>query len=96
MEFLVEIHVQWPPDGDPERRAALVAAESKRARELAAAGILKRVWRVPGEWKNVGLWEAEDATALHDAIVSLPFYPWLEVRVRPMAAHPNDPLQWTA
>lgn len=92
MEFLVEIDVRWPPDGDAAERDALVKAESQRSAELAAKGILKRVWRVPGRWANVGLWEAPDATALHEAISSLPFYPWLEVVVRPMAAHPNDPL----
>jgi muconolactone delta-isomerase len=58
-------------------------------------GIPNRIRRVPGEWKNVGLWEAEDATVRHDAIASLPFS-WLSMRVRPMAAHPNDPRQWTA
>jgi muconolactone D-isomerase len=93
VEFLVEIDVEWPPGGDPEQRAALVAAEAKRAAELAAAGIIKRVWRIPGQWKNVGLWEASDATVLHEAIASLPFYPWLKVLVRPMANHPNDPLK---
>ena len=91
MEFLVEIEVRWPPDGNPERRAELIAAEAKRAAELVEAGLLKRVWRVPGQWRNVTLWEAPDATALHEAITSLPFFPWLKVEVRPMAAHPNDP-----
>jgi muconolactone D-isomerase len=91
MEFLVEIRTEWPPDGDPRRRAELVAAESKRAAELAATGILKKLWRIPGTWQNVGLWEAPDATALHQALSSLPFFPWLSIVVRPLAAHPNDP-----
>ena len=91
MEFLVEIEISWPPDGDGERRAALVAAEARRAIELASAGTIRRLWRIPGRWANVGLWEAPDATALHEAIASLPFYPWLKVVVRPLAAHPSDP-----
>ncbi len=91
MEFLVEIETKWPPDGDPARRAELVKAESARAKELAGQGILRKLWRIPGTWKNVGLWEAEDATALHAAISSLPFFPWLTVHVRPLAVHPNDP-----
>jgi muconolactone D-isomerase len=91
VEFLVEIDVQWPADGNRQQRDALVQAESQRSAELAAAGILKRVWRIPGRWANVSLWEAADATALHEAIASLPFYPWLKVTVRPLAAHPNDP-----
>lgn len=91
MEFLVEIEVKWPPDGDPAQRAELIAAEGRRAAELAAAGTVRRLWRIPGRWANVGLWEAPDATALHDAIASLPFYPWLTATVRPLARHPSDP-----
>ena len=91
MEFLVEIEVKWPPEGDPARRAELAAAESARAKELAAQGILRKLWRIPGTWKNVGLWEAPDATVLHQALSSLPFFPWLTIHVRPLAAHPNDP-----
>lgn len=91
MEFLLEIKVEWPADGDPKERDKLVAAEAKRARELAAEGVIKRVWRIPGQWSNYGLWEAPDATALHQAIASLPFFPWLKVVVHPLAAHPNDP-----
>lgn len=91
MEFLVEIEVNFPPDGDPRQKAELIAAESKRARELAAAGIARRLWRQPGRWANFGIWEAPDATALHEAISSLPFYPWLKVVVKPLAAHPSDP-----
>ena len=93
MEFLVEIDVQWPADGDREERARLIQAEAERAAVLAGMGIIKRVWRIPGRWANIGLWEAPDATALHDAIASLPFFPWLDVTVRPLGAHPNDPAQ---
>jgi muconolactone D-isomerase len=91
MEFLVEIETKYPPEGDQQRRAELVVAESARAKELAAQGILRKLWRIPGTWKNVGLWEAVDATALHQALSSLPFFPWLTIQVRPLAAHPNDP-----
>ena len=92
MEFLVEMQVGWPPDGDPEQKKMLIEGEHKRAVELAKAGTLKRLWRVPGRWANFGLWEAPDATELHKAISSLPFYPWLDVKVHPLAKHPNDPI----
>ena len=91
MEFLVEITNTWPADGDAGRKDALVKAEAARAKELAAAGILRKLWRIPGTICNVGLWEAPDATALHQALSSLPFFPWLDIEVRPLAAHPNDP-----
>jgi muconolactone D-isomerase len=91
VEFLVNIEVGWPADGDPDELARLTAAERVRGAELAAAGTIRRMWRVPGRRANWGVWEAEDATALHAAIGSLPFYPYLDVEVIPLAAHPTDP-----
>ncbi len=93
MEFLVHIEVRWPPDGDPAEFAQLVEAEAARARELAASGTIKRLWRIPGRRANYGLWSADDATTLHAAISSLPFFPWLDVDVIAVAEHPNDPLR---
>jgi len=91
MEFLVEMDISLPPDTEPARRDALVAAEAVRARELAEEGVICRLWRVPGRWSNVGIWRAADATQLHEAISSLPLYPWLDAAVTALAQHPNDP-----
>lgn len=91
MEFLVCISVQWPPDGDDEVKARLIREEAERARQLTDAGMIKRLWRIPGRWANVGLWEAADATALHEALASLPLFPWLLTEVVPLARHPSDP-----
>jgi muconolactone D-isomerase len=93
VEFLVRIDVKWPADGDPEMKARLVEAETARAAELAASGLLQRLWRVPGRWANYGIWEAGNATELHAALASLPFFPWLEIDVHPLADHPSDPLR---
>src|SRR4051812_3288234 len=92
MEFHVRIEVRWPPDGDPAHKSDLAAKEAGRSRELAAAGTLKRLWRIPGRWANYGLWEAPDATALHTVLTSLPFFPWLDIEVTPLAVHPSDPV----
>ena len=91
MQFLLHIEVTWPADGDPEEKARRVAAEHTRSLELAEQGIIKRVWRIPGQWANWGLWEAPDATAIHQAVTSLPMWPYLAVQVHPLADHPNDP-----
>ncbi len=91
MEFLVSIEVEWPGDGDPEEFARLTAAERTRGAELVAAGTIRRMWRVPGRRANWGVWEAPDATALHAAISSLPFFQYLDVEVIPLAVHPTDP-----
>lgn len=91
MEFLVNIEIEWPPDASEADRERLFAAELARGKELAAAGMMKRLWRVPGRWANWGLWEAEDATALHDGLSSLPLWRWMNVTVHPLARHVNDP-----
>lgn len=91
MEFLVRIDVRLPPDFDEARKQELVRAESRRAKDLADRGVIRRLWRIPGRWSNVGVWDAEDATSLHEAIASLPLFAWLDVRVTPLARHPSDP-----
>lgn len=91
MEFLVRFEATLPESMDDERRAALKAAERARAVELRDAGVLRRLWRVPGRRGTVGLWEAPDATALHDALSSLPQFPWMDVTsVEPLATHPQE------
>jgi muconolactone D-isomerase len=90
-EFLVQMENRLPADFPPDRRAELVAAEAVRARELAEAGILVRLWRVTGRRANVGIWRAPTCGTLHEALESLPLFPWLEIQVTPVSAHPNDP-----
>lgn len=91
MEFLVHVEVRWPADGDPAERRRLAEAETVRVRELAAAGRIRRLWRIPGRRANWGLWEAADATELDLALASLPMFPWLEIQVQPLAQHERDP-----
>ena len=88
MEWLVEITVELPPDLAEENRAELLRAEFERGTALARAGVLRAIWRAPGRRANFGIWSAPDATALHDALVSLPLWPYLVVNVTPLATHP--------
>jgi muconolactone D-isomerase len=88
MEFLVEIEIRLPVDVDEGMRAALQDAELVRGRELAGAGILRAIWRVPGRRANRGIWSAADATALHEALTSLPLWPYMDVAVTPLGRHP--------
>lgn len=90
-DYLVHIQVNWPPDGDPGRRDELIAAERARGRELVEAGTIRRLWRAPGRWANWGVWRADSPDELHAALASLPFFPWLDIQVIPLAHHPNDP-----
>jgi muconolactone D-isomerase len=90
MEFLVRSENRLPPDTPADTREELRKAERARAEELRAAGVLKRLWRVPGRTATIGLYEAADPADLHDALTSLPMSPWLDVTVEPLATHPQE------
>jgi muconolactone D-isomerase len=90
MEFLVRAENRLPVNTPEEERGSLRKAERARAQELRDAGVLKRLWRVPGSTAWIGLFETPDATELHDALSSLPLFPWLEVTVEPLATHPQE------
>lgn len=91
MQFLVQIAAALPPDLSDELRQDLRARELARGRELAAAGHLERIWRIPGKQANVSVWRARDASELHELLVSLPLWPWTTVDVTALAEHPLDP-----
>ena len=90
MEFLVRAQVTIPADMTPEERARLTALETVRGRELIAIGKLRRIWRVPGRWANIALYEAIDATEVHALVTSLPLWPWMDVSVEALAIHPLE------
>lgn len=90
MEFHVAITVRLPGDLPADERADLLEAELRRGRQLRADGTIARIWRVPGALRNVGIWSAPDAGALHEAIASLPCFPWLEAEVTALAPHPIE------
>lgn len=90
MEFLVRFETRLPENMDPDVVKELKASERQRAMELREAGLLRRLWRVPGRRAVVGLWEAADASELHDALSSLPQFPWMEVEVEALATHPQE------
>lgn len=90
MEFLVHSEVTGIQAGS-EAEITLREKEAIRARELAAGGILIRLWRVPGRREAWGIWSAENTDRLHEALTSLPLFPYLKITVHPLASHPNDP-----
>jgi muconolactone D-isomerase len=87
VEFLVQIRVNFPPDMPPEQLADLMDRETRRGMQLKAAGTIVRIWRIPGRRENVGIWQGADADSIHEAILSLPVFPWIGARVTALATH---------
>jgi len=91
VEFLARVEQDIPPDIDPERLAAVKAAEAVRGRELVEAGKLVRIWRIPGRRAVYGLYEVEGPDELHDILASMPLYPWMDIEVTALGTHALDP-----
>ncbi|WP_214106816.1 muconolactone Delta-isomerase family protein [Acrocarpospora catenulata] len=70
---------------------ALRAEEAVRARALAESGVLRRLWRIPGQWANWGLWMAYDEAELQAVLDSLPLRPYMHIDINALDSHPNDP-----
>jgi muconolactone D-isomerase len=93
-EFLVEITTTIPDGADPAEVDSRRAAEAVRARELAAAGNLVRLWRRVGELRSIGVWRAVDEADLRRNVLdTLPLRSWMSLAVTPLQPHPNDPGQ---
>jgi muconolactone D-isomerase len=94
MEFLT-VMITEVPEGTPETDVDdTKEREAVRAGELAAQGHLLRLWRPPvepGEWRTLGLWQADDAAQLAAVMATMPLHVWMTIEVTPLAPHPNDP-----
>ena len=90
MEFFVRTEIRLPPDMEEGQRKALIIAELDRGRELLMSKKMKRVWRPPGTWKAVALYDVDSPQELHTLIRSLPLWPWMTVEVESVFAHPLE------
>ena len=91
MEFLVNIRINIPQDMSEDKFNELATTERAMAARHAQEGTLIRMWRVPGRRENWGLWKASSATELHAILSALPVWPWMDLDVHALAAHPVDP-----
>ena len=90
MLFKVEMVVAVPHDFDPERFEVLKQAEKARFQELQKAGTWRHIWRVVGQYANVSLLDVASHEELHDILLTLPLYPFLDLQVMALCRHPSS------
>lgn len=88
MDFLVRIGTTRVYELPADDHAGLVERERDRGRHLMAAGVLRRLWALPGKRANIGLWSAPGPDALVEALDSLPIRPYVDIDVTALATHP--------
>lgn len=89
MLFAVRMTVRLPHDLDPARRTALIAAEQEYAQHLQREGEWRHLWREAGRYANLSVFDVTDADRLNELLWGLPLFPYMDVDVTPLAAHPS-------
>lgn len=89
MLFQVEMTVNVPYDVDKEALGRLKAEEKARAEALQREGKWRHLWRIAGRYANISIFDVADAGELHEIMMSLPLYPFMDVRVTALCRHPS-------
>jgi muconolactone D-isomerase len=74
----------------PSRASASVAREKDYSQQLQQAGKWPHIWRIVSEYANVSIFDVESNEELHALLAGLPLFPYMDVRVTPLATHPSD------
>jgi muconolactone D-isomerase len=90
MLFHVEMTVRLPPDMPLATSDALKKAERDLAQGLQRQGKWRHLWRVAGQYANVSIFDTESVQELHDMLISLPLFPYMEISVTPLCRHPSS------
>jgi muconolactone D-isomerase len=90
MLFQVRMTVKLPPDLPVEQANRLKADEKELAQRLQRDGIWRHLWRIAGLYANVSIFDVADNQALHDTLMQLPLYPYMEMEVTALCRHPSS------
>jgi muconolactone D-isomerase len=90
MLFHVRMDVRLPHDLDADARADIVGREKVYAQDLQRAGKWPHLWRVVGEYANISIFDVDSSDELHELLSGLPLFPFMDIKVMPLATHPSD------
>jgi muconolactone D-isomerase len=90
MRFHVRMDVHLPTDLNPATRDEIIGREKAYSQQLQRQGKWPHIWRVVGEYANVSIFEVESNDELHQILSGLPLFPYMTIRVTPLAVHPSD------
>lgn len=90
MLYHVHMEVNLPTDMDPRERTELLSREKAYSQGLQHDGKWPHIWRVVGEYANYSVFDVDSNDELHQILSGLPLYPYMTIRVTPLAQHPSD------
>ena len=89
MLFMAEMEVRLPPDMPADQADAAQGTRAGDPQALQRDGRWPHLWRVAGRYANVSVLDVSSVDELHELLSGLPLFPYLDIRVTPLARHPN-------
>ena len=93
MLFLVRMDVNIPRDLPEAQANEIKAREKAYSQDLQRDGRWKSIWRVVGEYANVSIFDVQSNDELHGLLSGLPLFPYMQIKVKPLANHPSSIVQ---
>lgn len=90
MLFHVKMTVKLPVDMDPAKATRLKADEKELAQGLMREGTWRHLWRIAGQYANYSVFDVPSVQALHDTLMRLPLFPYMDIEVNPLCRHPSS------
>ena len=90
MLFHVKMTVKLPLDMDPDKAAKLKADEKELAQRLQREGKWRHLRRIAGHYANYSVFDLASVEELHDTLMQLPLFPYMEIEVDGLCRHPSS------
>lgn len=90
MLYHVRMDVLLPTDMDADKATELKAVEKALSLKLQEQGKWRHIWRIAGQYSNFSIFDVDSNEELHEILMSLPLYPYMNVEVTPLLRHPSS------
>lgn len=90
MIFLARMDVTFPAHLTEAQIADFQVREQQYSGDLQRSGKMAGIWRIVGEYANHSLFDVESNDELHQILSGFPMYPYMKIKVTPLAKHPNS------
>ncbi len=89
MLYMVHMQVNIPSTLPKDEADRLKAEEKAYSQKLQQEGKWRHLWRVAGQYANYSVFDVASNDELHNTLMSLPLYPFMDITVTPLAQHPS-------
>ncbi|RYH53295.1 MAG: muconolactone Delta-isomerase [Alcaligenaceae bacterium] len=89
MLFLVHMTVNIPTSLPEDEANRIKSLEKQYSQDLQRQGKWPHIWRVVGEYANYSIFDVQSNDELHTLLSQLPLFPYMQIKVTPLAKHPS-------